>query len=133
MKVVYSDAKTGKTAQIEVQKEMEHALIGKKIGDEIEGGSVDASLNGIKLKITGLSDKMGAPSRRDLSGTRKERMLLGSGAGIRPKGKGYRARRMVRGNMISSDTEQVNTVITDAGGVALDGLFKKKAEKKEGE
>ncbi|MEM0094969.1 MAG: 30S ribosomal protein S6e [Candidatus Micrarchaeaceae archaeon] len=132
MKVVYSNPKTGKTAQIEVQKGMEHALIGKRIGDEIDGSTIDASLSGIKLKITGLSDKTGAPSRRDLSGTRKERMLLSGGPGIRPVRKGYRARRMVRGNMISNDTEQVNTVITDSGNVALDGLFKK-VEKKEGE
>ena len=59
MQIVYSDRKTGKTGHAQIPKEREGQLIGKMIGEEIEGAS--AGLDGFKLKITGLSDSSGAP------------------------------------------------------------------------
>ena len=53
MKIVYSDKKSGKTAQLEVAKDGEAMLIGKKIGEVIEGNVI--GLEGFKLQITGLS------------------------------------------------------------------------------
>ncbi len=124
MKVVYSDKKSGKTAQADVAKESEAMLLGKKIGDVIEW-------NGLKLQITGLSDNMGAPSRREIEGTRKAHPLLSSGPGLRKGSHGYRARRMIRGDTISADTAQVNTFIVDFGKASAEELFKPKEKKEE--
>jgi small subunit ribosomal protein S6e len=129
MKVVYSDKKSGKTAQADVAKESESMLIGKKIGDIIEGGVI--KLDGYKLQITGLSDNMGAPSRKEIDGTRKARPLLSSGPGLRGGKAGYRSRRLIRGNTISTDTVQVNTVITEYGAMKVEELFKPKEKKEE--
>lgn len=128
MQIVYSDRKSGKTAQLAVAKEKEPMLIGKKIGDVIDGYA--AGLEGFKLKITGLSDNSGAPSRKEIEGTRKARPLLSGGVGIRKAKNGFRKRRMVRGNTISADTAQVNTVIEEFGTRPMEELFKPK-EKKE--
>jgi small subunit ribosomal protein S6e len=128
MKVVYSDKKSGKTAQAEVAKESESMLVGRKIGEQIDGSVV--KLDGFKLQITGLSDNTGAPSRREVEGTRKAWPLLSGGPGVRGAKAGYRARRLIRGNTISADTVQVNTVIAEYGAMGLDQVFKPK-EKKE--
>ncbi len=128
MKIVYSEKKSGKTAQQEVPKEKENLLIGMKIGDAVEGFVI--GLDGMKLQITGLSDTTGAPSRKEISGSIKSRPLLSRGPGIRKPMKGYRVKRLVRGNTISIDTAQVNTVITEMGGRSAEELFKPK-EKKE--
>ncbi len=128
MKVVYSDRKSGKTAEAEVPKEKEAFLIGKKIGEDIEGSVIN--LDGFTLSITGLSDAMGSPSRSEIEGTRKARPLLGSGPGIRNTKKGNRERKLVRGNTVSSETAQVNTIIKTYGSKPAEELFKKK-EKEE--
>jgi small subunit ribosomal protein S6e len=128
MKIVYSDRKSGKTAQAEVAKEGESRLIGLKIGDQLEGSAV--GIEGVKLQITGLSDNTGAPSRKEIDGSGKVWPLISSGVGIRGAKNGYRHRRMVRGNAISPDTVQINTVILEHGSRSLEELFKPK-EKKE--
>lgn len=128
MKIVYSDPKTGKTAQAEVPKEFEGMVIGRKIGEQIEGSAI--KFDGLKLQITGLTDNTGSPSRREIDGTRKAWPLLSNAPGIRHAKHGFRARRLIRGNTVSADTAQVNTIIVEMGSVAPETLFKPK-EKKE--
>jgi small subunit ribosomal protein S6e len=128
MKIVLSDRKIGKTAQLDIPKDNEVMLIGSKIGDVIEGNS--AGLPGFKLKVTGLSDNSGAPSRKEIDGTRKAKPLLSYGIGMRIREKGYRSKRLIRGNTISADTSQINTVIEEYGQKSPEELFRK-AEKKE--
>jgi small subunit ribosomal protein S6e len=127
MKIVFSDKKSGKTAQLEVAKEGEAMLMGKKIGEIIEGAGL--GLEGYKLQITGLSDNMGSPSRREVEGSRKIYILLNKGPGIVGAKKGKRIRKLVRGNTISVDTGQVNTVIAEYGSKSAEELFPKKAVK----
>ncbi len=129
MKIVFSDKKSGKTAQMEIAKDAEPSFMGKRIGDVLEGTS--AGLPGFKLKITGLSDKTGAPSRKEIDGTRKAMPLLSHGIGMKVRTKGYRARRMVRGNTISLDTAQINTTIEEYGAMTAGELFKPKEKKAE--
>lgn len=128
MKIVYSDKKSGKTSQAEVPKEFEPMVIGKRIGEQVEGSV--AKLEAFTLQITGLSDNTGAPSRREIDGTRKAWPLLSGGAGIRGARHGLRKRRMIRGNTVSSDTAQINAIITEYGKIPVEQLFAKK-EKKE--
>ncbi len=129
MKIVFSDKKNGRTAQLEVAKDREPMLIGKKIGEMIEGAVV--GLDGFKLQITGLSDSMGAPSRKEIEGSRKAYALLSHGPGIIGAKKGMRVRKLVRGNVVSADTSQINTVITEYGTKSAEELFPKKAAAKE--
>lgn len=106
-------------------------LIGRKIGEAIDGAMV--GLEGYKFQITGLSDKMGTPSRKEVEGTRKTHILLTSGPGIVAAKKGKRIRKLIRGNTVSVDTGQINTVITEYGTKSAEEMFPKKAESKEKE
>ncbi|OYT30864.1 MAG: 30S ribosomal protein S6e [Thermofilum sp. ex4484_79] len=108
-KVVISDPRTGKAEQVEVKEEKVARLIGVKIGDVIDGGLIGRP--GIKLRITGGSGKAGEPMRPDIRGGVKKFALLSSPPGFHPREKGERRRKFVRGNTITEDTVQINTVI----------------------
>jgi small subunit ribosomal protein S6e len=124
MIVVYSDPKTGKTAQVEVDEEKAKMLVGKKIGDTIDGAIIGAP--GCKLLITGGTDNSGFPLRKDVEGIKKVKVLV-------KKKKGLRVRKTIRGNTISNDTIQVNTKIVEYGNISVEELFKKKEEEKKDE
>lgn len=83
-------------------------LFGTKIGDVI---NLTISDTPFKLKITGGTDNSGFPMRPDVSGMAKRKVLLSGPPGYYPKEEGERRRRMIRGNTISNEIVQVNTII----------------------
>ncbi len=129
MKLVYSDPKTGRTANVEVDANKAAMLIGMKVGDMLDGAILDMS--GYKLKITGGSDKSGFPLIPSITGSIKTRMFaLKSESG---RNKGQYERTTVRGNTVSADTAQVNTVIVEYGSRSIDEILPPKAPKPKGE
>lgn len=100
-------SKTSKAAPLEGTKAQ--ALVGKSIGEEIDGKLL--GLGNVKLKITGGTDKDGVPMRYDIQGAARKRAILSGGVGYRPLEDGERQRRLVRGRTISEETLQVNSVI----------------------
>lgn len=131
MKIVISDTKTGKSYGLELPKDKESSLIGKKIGEKIEGGAIGAE--GYELTITGGSDLSGFPMRRDVTGPRRAKVVLTDGTGYRRTAKGRREARIVRGNIISDQIVQVNAKVSSAGSKPLDELFPKAAGEKKDE
>jgi len=130
MKLVISDKKEGKSYQTEVPKTAEGALLGRKVGDEIDGGALGAA--GYTLKITGGSDTAGFPMRSDVEGPRKKKLLIGKPPGIRGAVHGERKKRIVRGKIVSDEIMQINSIVLQAGAKPLAELFpKKEGEKKE--
>ena len=105
--------KSGKTVKIELPKEKEAAIIGKKIGDEIDGAMLGFA--GYVFKLTGGSDSSGFPMRKGVHGTRKVSLLLSGGVGYNPKRKGEKQRKTVRGETYSEDIVQVNMVVVKEG------------------
>jgi len=128
MQMVISDPKTGKSYKVDVPKEKEAEIIGKKLGESIDGGFIGAG--GYKLELTGGSDASGFPMRMDISGLRKGKFLVTKGVGFMAKRKGERRRKTFRGNTYSNDSAQVNSKVVEYGPAALDALFKKAEEKK---
>jgi small subunit ribosomal protein S6e len=132
MKIVISDPKSGKSYGIDLAKDKEGGLIGKKLGDRLEGGAVGAG--GYELEITGGSDIAGFPMRADVSGPRRVGVILSEGTGIGKQKRGMRAKRNVRGNIISDQIVQVNAKVLAPGSKPLEEIFPKAAagaEKKE--
>ncbi len=123
-KLVISEGE--KSHQIEVEQTQSKKLVGLKIGDEIEASIV--GLNGYKLKITGGSDKNGFPMKRDVDGPRRIKSLLSGGLGFEPKRDGQRRRKTVRGNTVSDDIVQINTIVTEKGAKSIDELLGATAE-----
>lgn len=118
-KLVISEDK--KSHQIEVDQAQTKKLVGKKIGDEIDASVV--GLDGYKLKITGGSDKNGFPMKKDVDGPRRIRSLVSSGLGFNPQRDGQRRRKTVRGNTVSDDIVQINTIVTEKGKKSIDELL----------
>jgi|YelNatPaOPRAMG01_1025707.scaffolds.fasta_scaffold01513_21 small subunit ribosomal protein S6e len=110
-KLVLSNPKTGKSKTFEIEGAQAVPLLGRKIGDVVDGSTM--GLGGIKLLITGGSDKDGIPMRPDVRGGVKKYVLISDGPGFRPKKKGVRVRKLVRGNTITEDTLQVNAKVIE--------------------
>jgi small subunit ribosomal protein S6e len=128
MKIVYSDPKTGKTAQIQLDKERESIFINHNINDVVDGSAL--GLVGYKLKITGGSDTSGFGLDRSITGAIKTKVLKRISTTGRHKGQ-YR-RSTVRGGMISNDTALVNTIIVEYGEKPVTELFPETQKKEEG-
>ncbi len=125
-KAVIADPKSGKTYKRDVTGQFANALVGRRLGEEIDGLFV--GLPGYKLLITGGSDKDGFPMRRDLPGPRRRRVLLSGGVGFHPLRSGLRKKKTVRGNTISPDTLQLNLKITIRGPKSIEDQFKEQAK-----
>jgi small subunit ribosomal protein S6e len=127
-KVVVSDPKNGQAYNMTVSGGAAGAFIGKKIGREVDG--VTIGLPGYKLQITGGSDRDGTAARSDLPGVGRKRLLLSGGAGFHPSHEGERRRKFVRGNEITIEFVQINTIVTAYGEKSLVEYFpKEKSEK----
>ena len=126
-KLVLSDAKDGKAYNVSVSGGSVNAFVGKRIGDEVDGGPV--GLGGYRMKITGGSDRNGNPMRPDLPGMARKRLLLSGGTGFHPRLEGERRRKMTRGNEVTQDLVQVNALVTGYGEKPLGEYFKKGEEK----
>jgi len=97
-----------KSFQLSIDQSKLNNLIGSKIGDSVE--LVVSGLN-FKLKITGGSDNSGFPMRFDVPGGAKRKLLLSGPPGYYPKEDGMRKKKTVRGNMVTPEVVQINTVI----------------------
>ena len=123
IRIVIGDPKDGKTQQFELSEQRSRALHGKIIGEIVEGSSI--GLGGYQFKITGGSDGDGMPMRPDVHGAVRKRPLLKGGIGYKPKTKGERRRRRVRGNEITDEIVQVNVKVVTHGSVPLLELIEK--------
>ena len=122
-KVVISDPKTGKAYQKVVSGAHANKLVGKQVGDVINGTLVELPPD-YELQITGGSDKDGVPIRPDIPGTVRKRILLSGGIGYKPRERGMRRRKMVRGRVINRDIVQINMKVVKHGKIPLEEYFK---------
>ncbi|MBI5635689.1 30S ribosomal protein S6e [Candidatus Micrarchaeota archaeon] len=119
MKIIFG-SKSGQSFQKEVEKQKEGQVVGKKIGEALDGGII--GLEGYELTITGGSDASGFPMRSDIAGQRRTNAVLSSGTGIGKVPKGVRLKKRVVGNTVSQSISQVNCKITKEGSKKLDEL-----------
>lgn len=101
----------GKSQVVEVEGPKAQPLIGKRIGETIDGAI--AGLSGLELSITGGSDKEGVPMRKSVHGGVRVDALLSGGTGFNPKQPGQQRRKRVRGSVITEDIVQVNIKIAE--------------------
>ncbi|MEM1552381.1 MAG: 30S ribosomal protein S6e [Candidatus Bathyarchaeia archaeon] len=110
-KVIVSDPEDGTSKTVELEDARAVPLIGKKIGDIIDGSVV--GLPGFKVQITGGSDKDGFPMRPNVHGGVRRSVVLSGGVGFNPQDEGERRRKRVRGNIITDEIVQVNMKIVE--------------------
>lgn len=110
-KIVVSNPETGKSSALEIEGNRAVPLIGRKLGEIIDGAAVD--LTGHKLRITGGSDKDGFPMRPNVHGGVRVNVMLSEGVGFHPRRAGERKRKNLRGNVITENIVQVNMKIVE--------------------
>jgi len=110
-KVIVSDPEDGTSKTVELEDARAVPLIGKKIGDIIDGSVV--GLPGFKVQVTGGSDKDGFPMRPNVHGGVRRNVVLSGGVGFNPQDEGERRRKRVRGNIITDEIVQVNMKIVE--------------------
>ncbi|AKB54134.1 MULTISPECIES: 30S ribosomal protein S6e [Methanosarcina] len=120
-KVVVSDPKEGRAYQIDVKDAEANALIGKSIGDVVDGAVF--GLSGYKVKLTGGCDGSGFVMKPDLLGPRRQRILMAVGVGYTPKHPGQRRRKMVRGKEVAPDIVQINAKVVEYGSKSIKALL----------
>ena len=97
---------------------------GMKIGEVIKGGLI--GFPNYEFQIMGGSDASGFPMRKDVHGPVKKRILVSKRAiGYKPKRKGEKRRKSVRGNEVSFDMTLLNLKVVKYGETEL---FKVKKE-----
>jgi small subunit ribosomal protein S6e len=110
-KVIVSDPETGTSKVVELEEARASPLIGRKIGEVMDGSIVD--LPGHKVQITGGSDKDGFPMRPSVHGGVRRGIVLSGGVGFNPQREGMRRRKTIRGNVLTDEIVQVNTKIVE--------------------
>lgn len=105
-KLIVSDPSTGKSTVSEVEGAHAQALIGRSLGEIIDGTILGMPRG--KALISGGCDKNGIPMRADVHGGAKKYIVLSSGPGFKSKRHGERRRKLIRGKIISDETYQIN-------------------------
>ncbi|MHA2365946.1 MAG: 30S ribosomal protein S6e [Candidatus Hodarchaeales archaeon] len=113
---------TGNTFKINIEDDVKiRTLIGKKLKEELEGDPL--GFEGYTFLITGGSDTDGFPMNPSVQGGFRKKILSAGGIGFKPKNKGLRKRRTVRGNTISEDTYQINLKVLKQGSKKIEELL----------
>ena len=110
-KVIISDPTDGTSQFMELEETQAVPIIGRKLGEIIDGTVV--KLSGYKLKITGGSDRDGFPMRPNIHGGVRVGAILSEGVGFHSSQKGERKRKTLRGNVITDSIVQVNMKVVE--------------------
>ena len=120
-KTVISDPKEKRAYQKVISEDKSNALVGKSVGEEIDGIFLD--LPGYRLKITGGSDGSGVPLRGDIEGNQRRKLLIRESVGFHPVRHGQRRRKLIRGRNLSSEVSQINLKILEYGPKSIEELL----------
>ena len=110
--LIVSNPADGTSQRVEIDDQQLRALYGTRIGQVVEGAV--ANMQGYKIKFTGGTDKDGIPMRPDVHGSAKARVVLSGGVGYKPKDKGEKKRKVVRGNTVNTEIAFLNFTVVEA-------------------
>ena len=117
-KIIIGDK--GKAWKLEMDSDV---LVGKSLGEKVDGKELKSELEGYELQITGGSDIAGFPMYEKVEGLGIGRVLLSKGWGMHDNRKGVRRRKTVRGKVISDKISQINMKVLKHGHKKLDEIF----------
>jgi len=98
----------------------------KRIAQEVDAGCLGNEWKGYTLRITGGNDKQGFPMMQGVLTNQRVRLLLDKRHKCyRPRRKGERKRKSVRGCVVDANLSVLACVITKRGEQDIDGLTNK--------
>jgi len=99
------------------------AFFDKRISHEVEGEALGDDFKGYVFKITGGNDKEGFAMKQGVLTTQRVRLLLSKGHSMyRPRKRGERKRKSVRGCIVSGELSVLNLVVVKKGPAEIPGL-----------
>jgi small subunit ribosomal protein S6e len=99
------------------------AFFDKRISHEVEGEALGDDFKGYVFKITGGNDKEGFAMKQGILTTTRVRLLLSKGHSLyRPRKRGERKRKSVRGCIVSGELSVLNLVVVKKGDGEIPGL-----------
>mmetsp|Transcript_2433 Transcript_2433/g.5584 ORF Transcript_2433/g.5584 Transcript_2433/m.5584 type:complete len:243 (+) Transcript_2433:49-777(+) len=124
MKFNIACPETGKQKMIEIDDERRlRAVYDKRIAQEVVGDELGDEFKGYIFRISGGNDKQGFPMKQGVLTTKRVRLLLNKDVSCyRPRKKGERKRKSVRGCIVAADISILNLVIVKIGEQEVAGL-----------
>jgi len=124
MKLNISYPATGAQKLIDIDDERKlRAFYDKRISAEVEGDALGDDFKGYIFKISGGNDKEGFCMKNGVLTQARVRLLLSTGHSCyRPRKRGERKRKSVRGCIVSGDLSVLNLVIVKKGDNEIPGL-----------
>jgi len=127
MKLNIANPTTGAQQIVEMDDERKlRVFYEKRMSQEIEGDNLGEEYKGYVFKITGGNDKQGFPMMQGILQAGRVRLLLDKNSNCyRPRRRGERKRKSIRGCIVGPDLAVLNLVILKKGEAPLPGLTDK--------
>merc|ERR1711887_365825 len=127
MKLNVSFPATGCQKLFEIDDEKKvRVFYEKRMGQEVDADSIGDEWKGYIVRISGGNDKQGFPMKQGVLTNSRVRLLLSKGHSCyRPRRKGERKRKSVRGCIVDNNLSVLNLVIVKKGDNDIPGLTDK--------
>jgi small subunit ribosomal protein S6e len=127
MKLNISYPPTGSQKCFDVDDEKKFRIFfEKRIAQEVEADPLGDEFKGYIFKIMGGNDKQGFPMKQGVLTNTRVRLLMGANATcFRPRRKGERKRKSVRGCIVGNDISALHLVIVKKGAAEIPDLTDK--------
>jgi len=120
--IAYPTTGCQKVVEIDDERKL-RAFYDKRISHEVDGVHVGDNFKGYVFKITGGNDKQGFPMKQGVLTSQRVRLLMSEGHSCyRPRKRGERKRKSVRGCVVSGDLSVLNLVVVKKGPEEVPGL-----------
>jgi len=127
MKLNIAYPENGTNTKVEItNQEALNKLYNLKMGSEIDGANLGDRFSGYVFKIMGGNDKQGFPMMQGVAKAERVRILLGKRHRCyRPRRKGERKKRSVRGCFVGLDIAVLSVIVLKVGDKPIPGLTDK--------
>jgi ribosomal protein S6E (S10) len=124
MKLNIANPHTGAQKVLDIEDELKlRAFYDKRMSQEVEGDVLGEEFKGFVFRISGGNDKQGFPMKQGVLTSGRARLLLSKDHSCyRPRRKGERKRKSVRGCIVGPDLSVLNLVVVKQGDKDVPGL-----------
>jgi small subunit ribosomal protein S6e len=124
MKLNISYPSTGAQKLLDIDDDRKlRAFFDKRISHEVEGDHLGDDFKGYIFRISGGNDKQGFPMKQGVLTQSRVRLLVSKGHSCyRPRKRGERKRKSVRGAIVSGELSVLNLVVVKKGDKDIAGL-----------
>jgi len=122
LNIAYPTSGAQKVIEIDDENRL-RCVYDKRISQEVEGDLISDDFKGYLFKISGGNDKQGFAMQQGVLTTQRVRLLVDKDSkSYRPRKRGERKRKSVRGCIVSSDLSILNLVVVKKGEKDIEGL-----------